>query len=291
MQRRIVLESWRNVPLNFGRQIIFVVMGLFVGILFNNIDDTDFRGSNAKSAVVFFLCTTGAITTLSSIAAHQIGSARPWVYREISTLSFRSEAFSFSQIADLPYVILSSLVFNLIPYAMARLDWSIFGVHWLAHILLCVSFAFMGHLIAGAAPTLPLSGFANLLFISFNVLLAGTFVSIVQMPSYFVWINQAVPISWAGKVIILNAMHCEGAHFSPVGFPKSVLKQGCVSFTTSLLPGAFPAPIDREDFFAYRWQASFDDRWIYLGYLGIFVAVYRVASVLAWRSQWGKAKV
>jgi len=106
---------------------------------------------------------------------------------------------------------------------MARLDLSIFGTHWLAHILLCVSFSFMGHLIAGAAPALPVGGLANMLFISFNVMLAGTFVSIAQMPSYFVWINRAVPILWAGKVIILNAMHCEGEPYSPPGRPGVVL--------------------------------------------------------------------
>lgn len=288
IQRRLIRESWRNVPVNFGRQMIFLVMGLFVGLLFLNINDADLRGSNAKSAIVFFLCTTGSITVFSSIAGHQLAKARPWVYRERAALYYHPESYSFSQIADVPWILLSSLFFNILPYAMAGLDWSVFGFHILIHAMLCLAFGFFGHFTSGVAPNAALGGFINLCFISFNVLLAGTFVANALLPEYMKWINQAVPMAWAGRGIIMNAFWCDGAP----SVANAALKTGCVSFTAQVLPGYPVRPWDRYEYFATRWNSSYDDRWDYVIYLAIFIAVYRVAAIGVWRvCWWGRAKV
>ena len=73
---------------------------------------------------------------------------------------------------------------------------------------------------------------------------------------------QAVPIAWAGKAIVLNIMHCEGAPLTslPPGVTSALtvapepnhFQEGCAYFMASLAPGQPTLWWDRSIYFAQR---------------------------------------
>lgn len=76
-------------------------------------------------------------------------------------------------------------MFNSILYFATELGATRFEFHWLTHLLLVLSFGFMGHLIAGVSPNRLVAGVAQLLFVIFNVIMAGSFVPVNIIPDLF----------------------------------------------------------------------------------------------------------
>jgi len=43
------------------------VQAIYQGLLFLNLDTSDFKGSSTQAGIVFFLCTTGSILAFTSL--------------------------------------------------------------------------------------------------------------------------------------------------------------------------------------------------------------------------------
>ena len=73
MQFRLAREEMRNVPLNLSRNVQFVAVGVFLGLLFTNCGyANDYKGANTQSALIFFLCSVAASTCCSRWGAAMV---------------------------------------------------------------------------------------------------------------------------------------------------------------------------------------------------------------------------
>lgn len=101
-------------------------------------------------------------------------------------------------------------------------------------------------------------------------------------------------------MIVLNLMHCDGAPLAapPAGVPPSLVppaalntyREGCMYWPASVAPGAPTLVWDRYSFFVQRWQWSHEQRWEAMAHMALFLLAYRVASTLAWRLHYGRAR-
>jgi ABC-type multidrug transport system permease subunit len=135
----------------------------------------------------------------------------------------------------------------------------------------------MGTLIAGLAPNASVSVASMIVFALLNVLLAGNFLPNALLPSYWVWIHKCMPLGWAAKALIINAVYC--------------LPESCPAYVTQVLPGQTPQLVTRYQFFATRFQITYEERWTALANLGWILLAYRLATLLAWRIHHGAAKL
>ena len=282
MQFRLVREETRNIPLNLSRNVQFVGLSLFLGLLFLNIgsNPNDIKAANAEAALIFFLCSVAAGTCCSSILAHYFARTRPWVYRERAVHSYVPEAFSFAILfADLTWLAISSIVVNAICYFMADLDPSRFAFHLLGHVLLCWAYGSFGTFVAGVAPSAAIGSALVAVFSLFNVILAGSFLSVALIPTYWKWCHESVPIAWAVKALLLNQFYCDDS------------VNMCPAFVGSPLPGVPTGPITRYGYFSTKFVWTYEQRWEALGNLGYCILAYKIATVLVWRLHYGAAKV
>lgn len=90
--------GWRNLQLNRGRNVTFVILGVYFGLLFYGLDVSDFKGVSSQASIVFFLCTSGAILVFSSLASDGLAKARPVYYRERAAGYYLPEAFTVMQV-------------------------------------------------------------------------------------------------------------------------------------------------------------------------------------------------
>ncbi|TMW59407.1 hypothetical protein Poli38472_004476 [Pythium oligandrum] len=209
-QARLVIQRfrdlyWRTPSYNVTRVIANVVLALICGLSFLNGDYTSYQGINSGVGLITLGVIFISVVSLNSvlpIAAEERAS----FYRERASQTYNALwYFVGGTVAEIPYVITTSLLFSAIFFPMAGFT----GVHrffpfWGVVALHTLFQTYMGQLLAYVLPSIEVAAIIGTLVNSIFILFIGMNPPASEISQGYKWLYYITPPQYT--VSILSAL-------------------------------------------------------------------------------------
>lgn len=265
---RELKSAWRNVPLNFTRLVIYLVLAGAFGLLFSDLDTSDRAGLNSLSSFCFVVNLFLGIISMTT-AMPVLARARSIFYRERASNTYASFAYSTGIfLAELPFAAVNVTIFHLITYWLVGLkdEAGVFLHYLLVSYLLVVSCICLGQLLMSALPNKEAGQIAGGVVISLINLFGGFFIPRPAIADGWIWMYWGNPASYAFQALTALQFYCSGPDCPTVVDPAS---------TGSIVP------VPASDLMGAYLGFNYDDRWVMTIGVGAWVIGLHVFTALA----------
>lgn len=209
--KRGMTNAWRDSKTNFGRIVTLTFLGTVYGLIFLQIDDSDYAGVISKMSA----CGTmlGFATTLHcNLALQSIIAERAVYYRERANNSYPSWMYSLSLgIVEVPYIALS--MFGLVVPFYFMIGWNYnatdFFQFWCATFLLSLVTSSFGQLAGAAFSSFMTAVQASGTLFTFWFLFGGVFMHPAAISQGWKWFYYLNPIPKAFIACLLGQFRCD----------------------------------------------------------------------------------
>jgi len=267
VQERCFRSHWRNIPYNFTRLFMSLVMSIIFGLIWFDVDDSDQIGLNSKMASMFMGSAFGAMLSCSP-QMHALYKQRAAFYRERASRTYSSFAYSTAiGVAELPFFALCSILFVIPLYFLVGFNHNAadFFLYLLAHFMLTMCMGTIAQVLIALFPTVIIAQIFMGTVITFVFLFAGMFIPGPAMPQGWYWIHDIDPMRYILQMLYSTQFHCQGADCTQINFligseEKLMTAREFLEVTNG---------IDFEGF----WWSSF-------GFMCIYIAILRVLVAL-----------
>jgi len=268
---RAFQSHWRSPGMNVTRFLLMVIMGVFLGVAYFQLDVYDFGGISSLLAAVF-LGVSMPSSTAGNASVTQFFRQRPVYYREKSVGMYGYLIYTASMtIVEVPYLFVA-LLFFLIPfYFMVGLVLSgrLFFMFLLACYLMLLFFSFMHQVFVAALPNLIVAHALNGLLMSTLFAFGGLFIKAAAIPIGWKWFYYIDPIPKAFIATIFTQVDCNG------GVDSGASIDGCRVLTdVPNQPNVVTA-----DYVEGMLEGDSSDYWPMIGWLILTCFVVRAFSV------------
>jgi hypothetical protein len=273
--KRYFVMHWRNAPTNLTRIALLLIMGLLLGLIYQDTTVGDFSGVQAKLSVIFLGLAFPASISASS-ALPSLFRQRAVYYRESTINMYGYGIYSTGiTIVELVYIFFS-LAFFILPYyflvGLAN-DGSLFWRYYLVVYTMGVCYSFLSQLWMAACSTTISSNVVNGFFMSLFFMFGGVFIQASKIPQGWKWFYYIDPIP---KALIAGAMpqfYCNTDGLNPTSNTG-----GCPTIT----------PPNGNTQFVYNYvrdniEGSNSQYWPMIGWLILTIFVIRILNLLALR--------
>uniref|UniRef100_A0ACD5VXW8 Uncharacterized protein n=1 Tax=Avena sativa TaxID=4498 RepID=A0ACD5VXW8_AVESA len=194
------LSYWRNPQYTVVRFFFSLVVGLMFGTIFwrlggNKRRQQDlFNAMGSMYAAVLFM----GISYSSSVQP-VVAVERTVFYRERAAGMYSALPYAFGQVVvELPYVLVQSLVYGVIVYAMIGFQWDAKKFCWYIYFMYftLLYFTYYGMLAVGLTPGYNIASIVSSFFYGVWNLFSGFVISRPMMPVWWRWYSWACPVSW-----------------------------------------------------------------------------------------------
>ncbi|RYE83307.1 MAG: ABC transporter permease, partial [Methanosarcinales archaeon] len=279
--QRMAVEWWRNMGFTFARIFIGLFLTLFLGLLYYQLDDSDFKGVTGLASLSFAVTVFAALFNLSMGMA-QFMSRRPTVYREMESGYYLSFAYGSSiMFVEAFMCALLATMWMYIPFSMAdKLDGrsrETLTYQWTAQWMTLISYVFLPFAYSALAPIPGIATLLQAVTMGMSTLMAGMFVPAPLMPAGWLWLHKALPVSWGLKTVLASVLYCDAT----VQTCKTVLAP-VNGVNIPLTPYRFLSAR-----FGLDWFARNDNLW----HLAVIIAAYHVvAHLMTHFAHWGRRR-
>ncbi|KAI9475344.1 putative ABC transporter G family member 11 [Coemansia mojavensis] len=278
---------WGNRAALLFKLVYNLAFAGIVGGLFSSLPKTS-DGAFLRSGVLFFALLFNSLTAQSEIPVACTG--RLVTYKQKALSFYHPAALSLVQtIIDIPYMVVSILLFSIILYFAAGLERT--GGQFFAFLLFlfvsCLCMTALFRLIGNASPSVDIAHTASGVILLFSIILNGYLIPPNDMGWWFRWIYWGLnPLAYGYKALMTNEfrnleLKCTGASLVPSGPGfDDIAHQVCT------LQGARPgeAYVRGRDYIASGYQIYVKDQWkdfvAVLGFWVLFVAA--TAMIQEW---------
>lgn len=116
--KRSMMSAWRDSHTNFGRIAAMLFLGCAFGLLFLQIDDSDYAGVNSKLNAIFYVITLGGIAQCF-LAVPTVVHQRAVVAREQSSNAYPKWCYAVClTVVDIPCIAIATMALVLPCYMM-----------------------------------------------------------------------------------------------------------------------------------------------------------------------------
>jgi hypothetical protein len=192
--QRFFRMYWRAPTYNWTRMVVYVFMGLLFGLVFVGADYTTYQEVNSGLGMVF--CTTAFLGIVSLNSAVPVTSEeRAPFYRERASQTYNSFWYFLGfTLAEIPYVLASSLLFTIICLPLAGFtDAGDLTFYWLNMTLHVLCQIYLGQLLSFAMPSVEVAALLGVLFNSVFVLFMGFNPPASSIPAGYKWLFNITP--------------------------------------------------------------------------------------------------
>jgi ABC-type multidrug transport system ATPase subunit len=232
--KRAYLAVWRT-PNEFWNKIIGpLVLGIIMGTLFLQMDNTQ-AGATQRSAVIFFsmlICDLLAMPAIPKILAE-----RAVFYREHAARTYNSLVYAASIILpELPFAVITAVLYTIPLYFISGLQYDadryfiFFGIFLLTN-LLAISLC---HIIGLLSPNVVIANSLSAILFTLFSLLAGFLITRDDIGGWWIWMHYIDINMFALEVLMINEfeglkLHCSGHEFAqvPIASQPGVFKEFC----------------------------------------------------------------
>lgn len=194
---------WRMPEYNGTRLCVSLVFAALVGLLYLRDIGTDQDGFASTFAALFLTILPGMITAVQVIPPTI--ACRDAFYREVQSGTYRPITYHFAVgFVEIPYTVVSAMVFATVFYFMAGLDASRFWFFALSFVLLSVVGVMLAVMLAAVSPTVQVASTVANATVSMLLVLSGFLIRTPQMPVWWRWIKWVNPFTYYLSSVIFN---------------------------------------------------------------------------------------
>ncbi|CAN8312242.1 unnamed protein product [Cochlearia groenlandica] len=191
---------WRSPDYNVVRFIFTLVTALLVGSIFwqiggkrSNVQDLTMV-IGAIYAAVMFMGVNNCSTVQPMVAVE-----RTVFYREKAAGMYAATPYAISQVTcELPYVLIQTIYYSLIVYAMVGFEWKASKFFWFLFINYTsfLYWTYYGMMTVSLTPNQQVASiFASAFYGIFNIF-SGFFIPRPKIPKWWVWYYWMCPVAW-----------------------------------------------------------------------------------------------
>ncbi|THG15793.1 hypothetical protein TEA_023653 [Camellia sinensis var. sinensis] len=199
---------WRSPEYNLVRFFFTIACAVAIGTIFwqigrkrDNITDlTTIIG--AMYAAVLFV----GINNCNSIQP-LVAIERTVFYREKAAGMYSALPYALAQvIAEIPYVLVQSIIFSLIVYAMVGFEWTTHKFFWFFFVTFFsfLYFTYYGMMIVSITPNHQVAAIFAAAFYSLFNLFSGFFIPRPKIPKWWIWYYWICPVAWTIYGLIVS---------------------------------------------------------------------------------------
>ncbi|CAL9165196.1 unnamed protein product [Musa hybrid cultivar] len=194
------LSYWRNPSYTAVRFFFTVIIALLFGTIFWNLGSKRkkrqdlFNAMGSVYASVLFMGCTYASSVQPVVAVE-----RTVFYRERAAGMYSALPYAVGQVAiEVPYVLIQSVVYGVIVYAMIGFEWTADKFFWYLFFLsfTMLYFTYYGMMTVGLTPNYNIAAIVSSAFYGIWNLFAGFVIPRPRMAVWWRWYYWACPVSW-----------------------------------------------------------------------------------------------
>ncbi|KAI3875052.1 hypothetical protein MKW98_019625, partial [Papaver atlanticum] len=191
---------WRNPPYTAVRFFFTVVIALMFGTIFWDLGTRTsqrqdlFNALGSMYAAVLFLGVQNTSSVQPVVAVE-----RTVFYRERAAGMYSALPYAFGQVVvEIPYILIQSLVYGVIVYAMIGFEWTPAKFFWYIFYMfftLCY-FTFYGMMTVAVTPNQNIAAIIGSAFYGLWNLFSGFIIPRTKIPIWWRWYYWACPVAW-----------------------------------------------------------------------------------------------
>ncbi|GMH17672.1 hypothetical protein Nepgr_019513 [Nepenthes gracilis] len=191
---------WRNPPYTAVRFLFTTFIALMFGSMFWDLGkkyDTQlnlFNSMGSMYAAVLFL----GIQNASSVQP-VVSIERTVFYRERAAGMYSALPYAFAQVLiEIPYILMQSIVYGLIVYAMIGFQWTAAKFFWYLFFMFftLLYFTYYGMMTVAVTPNLHIAAIIAAAFYALWNLFSGFLIPRPKIPVWWRWYYWVCPVSW-----------------------------------------------------------------------------------------------
>ncbi|CAM8982719.1 unnamed protein product [Rhodiola kirilowii] len=194
------LSYWRN-PLYSAVRIMFTMaLALLFGTIFWDLglkrdkQQDLFNAMGSMYTAVLFIGVQNAVSVQPVVAIE-----RTVFYRERAAGMYSSAPYAYGQAAiEMPYILVQTLVYGVIVYAMIGFDWNIGKFFWYLFFMYftLIYFTFYGMMAVAVTPNHNIAAIVSSAFYALWNLFSGFVIPISRIPVWWRWYYRICPVAW-----------------------------------------------------------------------------------------------
>uniref|UniRef100_K3WZI3 ABC transporter domain-containing protein n=1 Tax=Globisporangium ultimum (strain ATCC 200006 / CBS 805.95 / DAOM BR144) TaxID=431595 RepID=K3WZI3_GLOUD len=194
---------WRTPTYTLTRFILSLVLAVLFGLVFVDNEYDSYQGLNSGTGMISLSIVFNGLISLNSVIPVAIKD-RSSYYRERASQTYNAFwYFIGSTLAEIPYVLLSGLIYTVVFYPMVGFTGFSTGVlYWLNMSLLMLYNAYLGQLLAFAFPSEELAMVMAILTTSIFLLFMGFSPPTNQLPSGYKWLYDITPQKYSYAIAV-----------------------------------------------------------------------------------------
>ncbi|EGZ27184.1 hypothetical protein PHYSODRAFT_284063 [Phytophthora sojae] len=282
---RFLTMYWRTPSYNLTRFIVAVGLGSVFGLVLVNGEYTTYQGLNAAVGVIFMT------TQYNGIAAYVgtlpfTGHERESYFRERASQTYAALWFFVgATVAEIPYVFFSGFLFTIIFCPLIGFTSFVTGVlYWINLSLFVLMQTYLGQLLVYALPSVEVAVIVGVLVNATFLLFSGFNPPAGSIPAGYRWLYHCTPHRYSLSVLV-SILYGD----CPVEPTYDEATQSFINVGPQLgcqpLEGT-PMSIGHTTVKGYVeevFNMKHDEIWANFGCVFVFLAVFRVLSLLAIR--------
>ncbi|XP_058002029.1 pleiotropic drug resistance protein 1-like isoform X6 [Hevea brasiliensis] len=191
---------WRNPPYSAVRLLFTVFIALMFGTIFWNLGSKStrkqdlFNAMGSMYAAVLFLGFQNS-TSVQPVVAIE----RTVFYRERAAGMYSELPYAFGQVMiELPYILVQTITYGGIVYAMLGFEWTISKFLWYIFIMYftLAYFTFYGMMTVAITPNHHIAAIVSSFFYGIWNIFSGFIIPRTRIPVWWRWNYWACPIAW-----------------------------------------------------------------------------------------------
>lgn len=194
--KRTMLSAWRDSHTNFGRILAMVFIGFVFGLIFLQLDTSDYAGVNSKLNAIFYITILAGISqTFLSVPA--IVHQKPLYVREQASRSYPAWCYSLCMsLVDVPFIAAATMAIVLPSYLLIGFNYDAndFFRFYVATLLGVLSLCAFGQWTAATFNSYVISMSVLSTMLLFFFLFGGSFLHPSEIPDYWLWFFYVSPI-------------------------------------------------------------------------------------------------
>jgi len=207
---------WRSPNYNTTRNLFMLAIALLLGLNFLGVKPDTVASTQSVLGVLFYSSMyTAQINYM--LALPLIFGERTVYYREIQSKLYAPGAYSIGiALVELPYLLMSSLVFTLLFFNLVGIVpmedpdyWTKMGQYWLIYFLYLSQSTFFGVALAAFAPTIQVAQIIGNIVICVWYLLGGMYFPFPGIQKEWMWLAAIMPSSYVFRALCLSQFSCD----------------------------------------------------------------------------------
>lgn len=191
---------WRNPSYSSTRIFFTAVTALLFGTIFWKLGSKTqtrqdlFNAMGSLYAAVMFIGVQN-----SQMVQPVVDVERTVFYRERAAGMYSAIPYAFGQVAiEVPYVLLQSIIYQVIVYSMIDFDWTVAKFFWFLLFLFAtfLYFTYYGMMAVGLTPNSTVASILAPIFYNIWNLFAGFIIPRPRIPIWWRWYYWACPVAW-----------------------------------------------------------------------------------------------